>query len=399
MGLRITHVSFSSSGGAGTVAQRLAATQNSLGHSARVFSLLSNTLKKQPLRSPRHTLAASLDEYVVKQSTFQSSISLYREWLHESIDAEAKKADVLHIHWPHGIVDWQELSGAMSQAVVWTLHDMRAFTGACHYSLGCEGFRTGCTSCPAVRAPWTRTVAAQFTSQETAIQAMGSRLHFASPSNWLAQMAKRSQLLADYPITVIPNPLPEGAGPNEEIDGEEFSRLAPGAAVFVAAAAQISDPVKDISLAIKAFSDVVGEGDDTWLFIAGAGSPVAHPHPRVRFLGHLTPGQMATLLARANYLVVPSRAENQPLLISEAQSHGVSIIVRDATGLPEHTDIDPHAKTFQSREQLQELITQTTRSLPNEGSRKSLAQAARRKFDPVASASQYLTLYSTALAH
>ncbi len=397
MGLRITHLSFSSSGGAGTVAQRLAATQNSLGHSAHLVSLLSSTLKKQPLRSPKHTLAASVDEYVVKQSTFHSSISLYREGLHESIKAATREADVLHLHWPHGVVDWQELVSSTRQAVVWTLHDMRAFTGACHYSLDCEGYRTGCANCPAVRAPWASKVSSQFTSQDLTMKAMGSRLQFVSPSIWLAQMAKSSRLLANHPVAVIPNPLPHDVGPSEDIHLETFSQLPESASVFVAAAADISDPVKDIALAVDAFSEAVGQDDDTWLFIAGAGNHSVHPHPRVCYLGHLTPNQMASLLARANYLVVPSRAENQPLLISEAQSHGVSILVRDATGLPEHTDIDPGAKTFRSLSDLRQLIADRAEAMPSERSRNSLAKAARQKFDPVTSASRYLEIYSRAL--
>ena len=55
-----------------------------------------------------------------------------------------------HLHWITGgflnvgsLRRWQV-------PFVWTLHDMWAFTGGCHYDEGCGRYRTRCESCPAL---------------------------------------------------------------------------------------------------------------------------------------------------------------------------------------------------------------------------------------------------------
>lgn len=60
-----------------------------------------------------------------------------------------KKADIIHLHWVAGFVDYSFFS-KNSKPVVWTFHDMAPFTGGCHYSSGCEGYRTDCVQCPQI---------------------------------------------------------------------------------------------------------------------------------------------------------------------------------------------------------------------------------------------------------
>lgn len=397
MALRITHLSFSSAGGAGTVARRLAEIQNSLGHSARVSSVITGSLRGQPLRSPRHTVTAALDDYVVRARSFKAPISLIRGEVHESLAQEFQKSDVLHIHWPHGVLDLQALNRSFGGAIVWTLHDMRPFTGACHYSLGCQGFTAGCRNCPAVRSGWSERVSTKFATQHKALSELGDRLHFVSPSQWLADTAKQSQMLRKAQISVIPNPLP--LNPPPAIDADTLWQDIPRrATVFVTAAANIDDPVKDIGLAVASFIEAVDETEDVWLLVAGSGT-TRHPgHARVRFLGGLGQQEMSALLSRADYLLVTSLAENQPLLISEAQSHGVCIIVRDSTGLSEHTAIDPHALRFTTEDGLTVLLQKAKNNPLTGESRRAVSRSARQKFNPLTIGQRYLELYSDQLA-
>lgn len=395
MALRITHLSFSSAGGAGTVARRLAEIQTSLGHSAHVRSIITGSLRSQPLRSPLHTVAASIDEFVIRDKSFDAPISLMRDGIHESLASAFENSDVLHIHWPHGVLDWQALDRSFGGAIVWTLHDMRPFTGACHYSLGCEGFTSGCRDCPAVKSVWAGRVSSQFATQHRVINQLSERVHFVSPSQWLADTAQRSQILRGAQVRVIPNPLPLNP-PAPGTTANRWPDIPKSATIFVAAASGIDDPVKDITSAISAFVDAVEESENVWLLIAGAGRTQDSGHSRVRFLGELGPEEMAHLMSKADYLLVPSLAENQPLLISEAQSHGVCVIVRDSTGLSEHTVIDPSALLFRTGNELTGLIRTVKSSRVTGKSRRAVSHAAQRKFDPLLVAQQYLELYSEA---
>ncbi|WP_158665610.1 glycosyltransferase [Pontimonas salivibrio] len=394
MALRIAHLSFSASGGAGTVATRLAATQRALGHDAEVLSSITGTLHTTPLAKPRHTLAAGLDQYVVKAPDFHAPVSLYRNRLSDLASSDVADADVIHLHWPHGLIDPDELTTiAGNRMVVWTLHDMAALTGGCHYSLGCEGFTSGCEGCPAVRAPWKKAITR---SQQRTAEALAAvpHLRLASPSQWLATEASRSQSVKGHDVHVIPNPLPPNlTEPMAQKDAKTQLGIPQDHTVFMVSASNLDDPVKAARVALEAFGEASSGGLRATLLVVGQGGP-AQTIPNVRPLGYLRGDQMTTALSASDYLVVPSLAENQPLAISEAQAMGVSLIARDATGLPEHTVYDDDAKLFSHPSELRDLFDTLAKASRSASSRQKLMAVARERFDPATAATRYLELYS-----
>lgn len=394
MALRIAHLSFSSSGGAGTVATRLAASQRELGHDAVVLSSISGTLHAAPLATPRHTLAAALDHYVAKNPGFDAPVSLYRNRLASLKPSDYQDADVIHLHWPHGLIHLNQLAEiAADRVVVWTLHDMAALTGGCHYSLGCERFASGCVGCPAVNAPWQNAIARSQKRTQTALSEV-SNLRLASPSRWLATQASQSGSLQNYAVEVIPNPLPPDlATPLNQGVAKTQLGIPHDHTVYMVSASNLQDPVKAAGVAVEAFVKASSGGLNATLLVAGQGG-LAQRHPQIRFLGFLSGAQMTEALSATDFLVVPSLAENQPLAISQAQAMGVSLIARHDTGLPEHTQYDDDAKLFNSAPELANLLGSLAQTRRSEESRQKLVVAARGRFDPATAAKRYLALYS-----
>ena len=115
-----------------------------------------------------------------------------------------KQADLLHLHW----LGFETLSieevGRLRTPLVWTLHDQWAFCGAEHYSdfNNEERFDVGYTSeCPAHESgPDLNRNGAQATRMEQANSMV-------CPSTWLAECTRRSALMSNWPISVIPNPI------------------------------------------------------------------------------------------------------------------------------------------------------------------------------------------------
>ncbi|MCA9135135.1 MAG: hypothetical protein KDB00_00210, partial [Planctomycetales bacterium] len=60
---------------------------------------------------------------------------------------------IIHLHWISKFIDFPSFFGSLTteQPVVWTLHDMNALTGGCHFSGGCQRFRLGCGNCPQIK--------------------------------------------------------------------------------------------------------------------------------------------------------------------------------------------------------------------------------------------------------
>ena len=133
----VTHISFSSAGGAGTVAHTLMRAQRESGREAQFAHIIDSDLRTRPLRNPLHTVAAGVDHYVVKAPGFAAPISLFRDRLGTAFEARIRTSDVIHLHGYNGALPLDDLASmAEGKRVVWTLHDMNPFTGVCHYSLG-----------------------------------------------------------------------------------------------------------------------------------------------------------------------------------------------------------------------------------------------------------------------
>jgi len=108
--------------------------------------VLSTNLRSEPLLSPRHTLAAIIDQYLVKEPGFRAPVSLFRDTVSPPMAKALSSAEVIHLHGINGIVQLSQIRSRFPDTkIVWTLHDMNPFTGACHYSLGCQGFENDCS--------------------------------------------------------------------------------------------------------------------------------------------------------------------------------------------------------------------------------------------------------------
>jgi glycosyltransferase involved in cell wall biosynthesis len=392
VGFRVAHLSFSSSGGAGSVATRLASAQRERGHDSFVLSRISGSLRDAPWSAPLHTLAAVIDDRIIRHPQFDAPISLLRDGLGKSLERELESADIIHIHWPNGLIDLHSLGRvAGNRPVVWTMHDMNAFTAVSHYSL------EESTTSPAVRALFAEAANRHLASKKKAIEAIGN-LHLVSPSQWLASRARDSSVFDGKPVHIIRNPLPEQTGPQIDMaDARAQLGLPDSAVVFMTSASSLNDAIKAIPTAVRAFEKAFAGRDDVFLLVAGRGSLETHS-AQVRTLGFLTATENSRALSASNYFVVPSRAENQPLAIAEAQAHGASLIARDATGLPEHLEIDPRGLLFGDHTSLGGVLINAAAKCPTARMRSTLATKARARYDMSHVVDQYEQVYTEALS-
>lgn len=130
------------------------------------------------------------------------------QWLPERISRKlaAIDPDIVNIHWINGGYLQIETIAKFKRPIVWTLHDMWAFTGGCHYTQDCDRYTSSCGACPQLnsKSDWDLS---RWIWQRKAKAWQNLNLTIVTPSHWLAKCAGNSPLLAKSRIEVIPNGL------------------------------------------------------------------------------------------------------------------------------------------------------------------------------------------------
>ena len=121
------------------------------------------------------------------------------------LSQELKNADIINLHWVEKYLSLKSIQQLVNlgKPIVWTLHDEKAFTGGCHYTTGCEEFKTDCGACIQLNNdPYhlaQKILAAKYDLLKDA------NISIVTPSRWLAKQAKSSMLFKDKEVVAIPN--------------------------------------------------------------------------------------------------------------------------------------------------------------------------------------------------
>ena len=251
-------------------------------------------------------------------------------------ELSASPPDVIHAHNLHGgYFDLRALPRLSRIApLVLTLHDMWLMTGHVAHSFDCERWRTGCGECPYLDAyqavPRDRT---HWNWQRKRDIYAQSRLHAATPSEWLHSRARDSILSAGLVESrVIPNGVElERFSPGDRAEARARVGLpSDGRVVMFAANSTRSNQFKDFAALERALGGLdgviavsVGEAGETRRIGSNELRMIA-PQP------DLTPWYRA-----ADLYVHPARADTFPTTVLEAMACGVPVVASDVGGIPE----------------------------------------------------------------
>jgi glycosyltransferase involved in cell wall biosynthesis len=367
---------------------------------------IDTDLRKKPLTLPLHTFAAGLDEYLIKAQTFSNPVSFAREGLSKKLSIAAADSDVLHLHWTPGQVSIQSVGNLLDsgQAIVWTLHDMWPFTAGCHYSGECEGFKRGCTACPAVKPLFQNLATKNLAIKKSVFDGPRDNLVFAAPSQWMASMARSSELLGNQRIDVIPNPVARGIDENTLISSAEWRQqlaIDEGSFLVAFSAANLADKRKNLDEVIEALSELSQSRSDIKivLILIGSGSTPEVPSLTVRKLGYLGKEALNTAVANCDALVNFSKDENLSMAGIESLAVGTPLVVLDSGGNPELVRDGETGFLVSDKQQLRNRIEElaTCPALAKE-----MGEAAKgdfnSRFEASIVANQYLGLYQSLLA-
>lgn len=249
--------------------------------------------------------------------------------------------DVLHLHWINlRFIPLKDLPH--DKPIVWTLHDSWPFCGICHYFFECEAYRKQCGKCPFLHSDDTQDLSYKIWKQKVEIY-KNLDLHIVCPSRWMANCARHSSLLGQFPIEVIPNcldvetfrPFNESEISPKWQELQQFGRRKP--LVLFGAFNAVNDRVKGFDYLISALKRMEQHGrvDDFELVVFGAKKSELSfdVNIPIHYVGYVySTKELVSLYNLASVIVVPSITENLSCAIMESLSCATPVVAFNIGG-------------------------------------------------------------------
>jgi glycosyltransferase involved in cell wall biosynthesis len=258
---------------------------------------------------------------------------------------DLKDYDIIHIHWVNfGFLSISDLGKLFSlkKPLVWTLHDMWAFTGGCHHSGDCENYQENCGNCvPYLKNPSQNDLSfLQLNKKKEAYQ--NFPITVVGCSEWIAKRAAKSTVFREKKIVAIPNPLDLEIFKPTKVKRTEFG-LEKNKKYILIAAMKVTVIWKGFSLlkeSLKILFSLLedSEKQELELLVAGDANPVDFEDIpfKTNLLGRInSPKEMNKIYNLADVFVSSSIQENLPNTIMEAMATGTPCVAFGVGGIPE----------------------------------------------------------------
>lgn len=249
---------------------------------------------------------------------FSSPITLYNNiaehpWI--------KEADIIHMQWVGGFLDYESFFKKVHKPIVWTIHDENPGLGGFHYS-----------SWKAAAPDSFKKLDDEFMEIKRKAYNNAKSMTLVAISTMMADYFKNNELLKDFPVKIIHN----------GIDGDAFTPINKGIArealaiekdelVFLFAANYIHEDRKGLKELIEALEKM--NLSNTTLICLGKYNNMPKASFKVRCEGFVANSRLQSLYySAADYFVMPSFQEAFAQTPMEAMACGTPVIAFPCSG-------------------------------------------------------------------
>ncbi|NMF83037.1 glycosyltransferase family 4 protein [Nodosilinea sp. P-1105] len=318
------------------------------------------------------------------------------------------KPDIINLHWINfGYLRLETLAN-FDLPVVWTLHDMWAFTGGCHYTNGCEEYKRACGKCPQLSSH-SQLDLSRWVMNRKLKSWKNLNLTVVTPSRWLAERARESSLFSEVPIKVIPNGLDvETYKPmSQQVARDRLNLPQDRDLILFGSVNATSDNRKGFDLLKETLSCLeLSQGKhrpELVIFGSTRGDESNDLSLKSHYLGRLNDDiSLSIAYSAADVFVAPSREDNLPNTVMEALACGTPCAAFKIGGMPDLIDHRVNgylAKPFDPKDLavgIQWILSDD--SLSRQELRKNAREKVESSFSDAAQAEQYIALFDELLS-
>jgi len=320
---------------------------------------------------------------------------------------EVRDADIIHLHWINqGFISLKGLEQLLKlkKPVIWSMHDMWSFTGGCHHTNECQGFKSTCGNCPMLRISRQNDLSNKQWNRKKLIFDLATNIYFTAPSSWLHDMSGKSSLLHSKEIVTIPNIIDTGHyQPKNIAESRKRLGLDEDTRIILFGAPLIDDPNKGLEFFTQAVGNLTSEEKKDILVVL-FGRIKRNKHGIFNkldcnhlYLDYMTdPSEMPYLYSAADVTIVPSLYETFGLMVAESMACGTPVVAFDNSG--PRDIIDHKSNGFLAVYKEPDSITEGIRWIFNNNGSNKISGMARekivRKYSENVVIGEYLKLYN-----
>ncbi len=354
--MKVVHLStYDMKGGAALSAYRLHRGLGQLGHDSAMlvkyrasqdpriheFSLPMDWPQRWRRWSRRKAIVRTAQSYHHSRPTGFELFSEDRTPYGGAVLDQVPDCDVINLHWVAAYVDYQSffLRATTRANMVWTLHDMNAVTGGCHYDMGCGRFAERCGACPQLGSNDPQDAAAQVWERKRGIfDALDPRrVCIVTPSQWLGQVVKQSPIFRRFRVETIPYGIDlDDFAPRDRSAARDVLGIPQDAKVVLFLAEMVDNRRKGFPLLADALLRCSAAVENLWLLSVGNNQPKLGGTMRGSHLNYVGNDRFLSLAySAADLFAIPSLQDNLPNTVMEAMACATPVVGFDVGGVPD----------------------------------------------------------------